>query len=165
MPDLLLRTFQSLTRIEQLQHDGILVGSWDHVLAGTQDAYRRMVDVMTDYGIDTNGRPPIWAWRGPLRLADADSLFDAEHELSSGFVTVTFRAPQHLVLLSDYGHWCDALMPPADGPIQPWQPRRRDNDSRHPEQACLPHLHLEWVDSITPLPTTDWGTLDLDTLL
>ena len=163
MPDPLLRTFQSLTRIEQLQHDGILVGSWDHVLPGTEDAYLRMVEVMTEHGIDTNGRPPIWAWRGPLRLADADSLFNAEHELSSSFVTVAFRAPQHVVLLSDYGHWCDALMPPADGPIEPWQPRRRDNDSRHPEQACLPHLRLEWVSTIKPLPTTGWGTLDLET--
>lgn len=165
VPHLLLRTFQSLNRITQLQHNGTLVGSWDRVLPGTEDAYLRMVEVMTEHGIDTGGCPPVWAWSGALRLADADSLFNAEHELSGGFATVTFRAPQHLVLLCDYEHWCDALMPPADAPIAPWQPKRRDSGSRHPEQACLPHLRLEWVRTIQLLPTSGWDSLDLETLL
>lgn len=163
MANLVLRTFQHLSRVAELQHDGTLVADWSHIVPGTEHAYARMVEAMTECGIDTGGRPPIWAWHGPLRLIDADLLFDPVHELSSGFATLTFRAPDHLVLLCDYGHWCDALMGPADEPAQPWRPIRRTAGSFHPEQACLPYLHLDWVTDINPLPTTGWDELDLET--
>lgn len=163
--DVVLKTFQSLTRVTQLHHDGIIVGDWNHVVPGTENAYARMVEVMTEHNIDTAGHPPIWAWRGTLRLSDADSLFNAEHELTKGFATLTLRAPEHLVLLSDYGHWCDTVMPPVGALSHPWQPKRRDPNSHHPEQACLPYLRLEWVSTVEPLPTTGWDSLDLETPL
>lgn len=165
MADLVLQTFQSLARVAQLQNDGTLVSDWEHVLSGTEHAYARIVEVMTEHGIDTGGRPPIWAWHGLLRLVDADLLFDPVHELSRGFATLTFRAPDRLVLLSNYGYWCDALLAPADGQVGSWRPRRRDPGSFHPEQACLPYLRLHWVTDIKPLPTTGWDTLDLETSL
>ena len=162
MADLVLRTFQPLTRVVQLQNDGTLVADWEHVVPGTEHAYARMVEVMSEHGINTDGRPPIWSWHGPLRLIDADLLFDAVHELSRGFATLTFRAPDHLVLLCDYGHWCDALMAPPDYPVHLWRPAPRAAGSFHPEQACLPYLHLDWVTDIKPLPTSGWDTLDLE---
>lgn len=165
MPDLVLRTFQSLERVEQLQDDGVLVSDWEHVALGTENAYARIVEVMREHGIDTGGRPPVWAWRGLVRLRDADSLFDAVHELSRGYATVTFRAPKHLVLLSDYAHWCDVLMAPAGTPAHQWQPQRRAEGSHQPEQACLPYLRLDWVTDIKSLPTSGWDTLDLETPL
>lgn len=165
MANLVLRTFQPLSRVAQLQHDRTLIGDWGHVRPGNERAYARMVEVMTEHGISTDGRPPIWAWHGPLRLIDADLLFDPVHELSRGIATLTFRAPADLVLLCDYGHWCDALMAPAADPAQPWQPAGRTADSLHPEQACLPYLRREWVTNIKPLPVAGWDTLDLETPL
>ena len=97
MPDLVLRSFQSLERVAQLQRSRALRGDWTHVLRGNENAYARMVEVMTEQGIDTGGRPPVWAWHGVLRLLDADLLFDAKEKLSKGFATLTFRAPDHLV--------------------------------------------------------------------
>ena len=113
MPDLVLRTFQPLERVTQLRGDGVLLGDWTHVIPGTERGYRRLVEVMEERGIPTAGRPPLWAWHGVVRLIDAAMLFDATHELSRGFATITFRAPEHLVLLSDYGHWCDVMLPAA----------------------------------------------------
>lgn len=165
MADLVLRTFQSLARAEQLQDDGILEADWEHVMPGTEHAYARMARVMSEHGINTNGRPPIWAWRGVLRLSDADSLFDRIHELSRGVAILTFWAPEDLVLLSDYSHWCDALTAAAGVPLSSWWPQRRNQTGHHPEQACLPYLRLDWVTDIKPLPTADWDSLDLATPL
>lgn len=67
--DLMLRTFQSLDCVRQLQNDAILKADWEHVVPGTEHAYARMVEAMSEYGIDTEGRPPMWAWRGVLRRA------------------------------------------------------------------------------------------------
>jgi hypothetical protein len=92
----------------------------------------------------TGGRPPVSAWHGPLRLVDADLLYDAVHELGRGFDTPTFRAPGHLGLLCDYGHWCDALMALAGYRVHLGEPARRAAGSFHLEQACLPYLHVDW---------------------
>lgn len=159
--NLVLRTFQSLARVTQLHRDGVLLGDWAHVLPGTERGYRRLVEVMEDKGIPTAGRPPVWAWHGRVRLVDADLLFDATQELSRGFATITFQAPEHLVLLSDYGHWSDVMLS-DEVSLRQWQPRRRTPSSDRLEQACLPYLTLAWVTKIEPLPTTGWDTLDLD---
>ena len=103
----------------------------------------------------------MWAWHGDLRLRDVADLFDPEHELTRGFVTVAFRAPEDLVVLSDYVHWCDVLMGPAGAAtVAGWQPRRRDPHSWHPEQACLPYLRAEWVTGVRRLPVSGWGDRD-----
>lgn len=164
VPDLVLRTFQPLERVTQLRGDGVLLGDWTHVIPGTERGYRRLVEVMDEKGIPTAGRPPVWAWHGVVRLIDAAMLFDATHELSRGFATITFRAPEHLVLLSDYGHWCDVMLS-DEFSLRQWQPLRRTSSSHHPEQACLPYLELSWVTHIEPLPTTGWDSLDLETEL
>lgn len=164
MPELVLRTFQPLERVAQFRRDGVLLGDWQHVISGTERGYRRLVEVMEERGIPTAGRPPVWAWHGVVRLVDADSLFDATHELCRGFATITFRAPERLVLLTDYGHWCDVMLS-DEASLRAWRPRRRAKSRHHPEQACLPHLELSWVTHIEPLPTTGWDTLDLETEL
>ena len=106
----------------------------------------------------------MWAGHGVVRLIDAATLFDATHELSRGFATITFRAPEHLVLLSDYRHWSDVMLT-DEFSLRQWQPQRRTRSSHHPEQACLPYLELSWVMNVEPLPTTGWDTLDLETEL
>lgn len=164
-PDLLLRTFQPIERAATLQAGGALIADWRHVLPGTERAYARMVGVMVEHGIETDGRPPIWAWHGALRLRDAALLLDPERELRTGFAVITFVAPAQLVLLCDYRHWCEALMAPADAPLHVWQPRLEAGDGQHPEQACLPYLLADWVKDIKALPTSGWDTLDQDALV
>lgn len=156
-----LRTFQPLTRVALLRADGVLVGEWSRVDAANVPAFRRMVEVMALRGVDTAGRPPVWAWHGDLRLRDAALLFDPEHELAKGFAAVAFRAPEDLVVLSDYAHWCDVLIGPAAdaGSVAAWEPRRRDPLSRHPDQACLPYLRAEWVTGVRRLPVSGWDDL------
>lgn len=155
-----LRTFQSLGRVAQLKADGMLVGDWSHVDVAHVAAFRRMIEVMALRGIDTAGRPPVWAWRGSVRLRDAALLFDPEQELVRGFATVTFEAPERFVVLSDYAHWCDLLFDPVDASVAAWEPRRREDHSHHPEQACLPHLRADWVTRVRLLPKSGWDDLD-----
>lgn len=118
-----------------------------------------MVDAMRRSGVDTGGRPPVWAWQGVLRLRDATSLFDPQHELVRGFATVELDAPDDLVVLSDYGKWCDYLMAPV-GSVGEWNPGALDPHSAVPVQACLPSLRSEWVRTVRPLPTTGWEQID-----
>ena len=155
-----LLTFQSLRRVAQLESDRVMLGDWSRVDVAHVAAFRRMTDVMTLHGIDTAGRPPVWAWRGTLRLRDAALLFDPEHELSQGFATVTFTAPGDLVVLSDYAHWCQLLFDPVDAAIEAWQPERRHSRTCQPEQACLPYVRAEWVTRVRPLPRSGWNDLD-----
>lgn len=152
-----LKTFQRLSRVQRLCHDGVLVGDWSHVPRGTEAAYARMVAVMAEQGISCAGRPPVWAWAGPLTLMDAALLLDPAHELSQGYATLAFDAPADLVLLTDYGDWCDAVL--AD--VARWTPGPVTT-GRHPAQATLPLLRLEWVSDVVPLPTLGWDELDLD---
>ncbi|WP_028925095.1 hypothetical protein [Pseudonocardia acaciae] len=149
-----LRTFQRLARVEQLDADGLLVGDWDRVIPQHARAYRAMVDAMARHGVDTGGRPPIWAWTGEVRLVDAALLLDAEHELSTGYATVEFEAPAELVVSSDYGAWNDYLEALFHDRSYEWQPGGAD-------QACLPYLRAEWVREVRPLPTSGWDELDL----
>lgn len=153
-----LRTFQRLARVEELHRAGVLRAAWGHVPESLRGAYGQMVEAMSSCGVDTGGHPPIWAWRGELRLIDAMLLLDPEHELSTGFATVEFAAPAELVVGSDYGAWNDHLFAVLDGEQATWAlpPSTRD-----PEQVCLPYLLAEWVCEIRPLPTAGWDELDV----
>lgn len=157
MSGMVLKSFQPTTRIAQLQREGILVGDWFYVLPGTERAYGRMVEMMTERGIDCHGKPPIWAWHGDVRLRDAIMLLDPEHELSRGYGTVTFIAPTGQAMVSDYRQWCDALFRNADV----WDPAPPVHGP-HPAQATLPHLRADWVLSIDLLPVDGWNDLDLE---
>lgn len=165
MPRLLLRTFQRLDRVEQLNREGRLIADWAHVVPGTERAYARMVEVMAATGIDTEGRPPMWAWHGTLRLQDAALLFDPVHELSAGFATVTFSAPAECALLCGYADWCDLLMARDGQDQRDWQPSPLPRAKRHPDQACLPYVLAEWVVGIEPLPLIGWDEIDLDAVV
>lgn len=104
-----LKTFQSLERVRELESGDALVGSWAHVPRGWESGYCAMVNEMARRGISCDGRPPVWAWAGPVSLGDACGLL-GEEDLARGFATVTFTAPRQLVLLSNYSPWCDALV-------------------------------------------------------
>lgn len=104
-----LKTFQSVTRVEELRFCGVLVGRWESVTRGWEASYRRMIAEMARRGIDCEGRPPMWAWARHVTWGDAFGLLDEATELSLGYATITFRAPADLVLLSEYGPWSDAL--------------------------------------------------------
>ena len=160
MSPVLLRTFQRLTRVAQLEAEGMLVGDWDHVPPAHRDAYRAMAAAMSRAGVDTAGRPPMWAWRGPLRLLDAALLLNPEHELSTGYATVEFAAPAELVVASDYGAWNDFLEALFLGEPASWEPTASSRSVRGPEQVCLPLLRAEWVHDVRSLPRTGWDELD-----
>ena len=155
---MLLRTFQRLPRVAQLDADGVLVGDWDRVPDAHRAGYRAMVAAMARAGVDTAGRPPMWAWRGGLTLLDAALPLDPEHELSTGYATVEFEAPAELTVVSDYGAWNDHLEALFHGGPADWNvthPVRAQ-----PEQVCVPYLRAEWVRDVRPLPTTGWDEID-----
>lgn len=164
---MILRSFQRLTRVASLTATGALVGDWTYVPEADRPAYRAMVAAMAAAGVDTGGRPPVWAWHGEPRLIDAALLLDQEQELSSGYATVEFDAPEPLVALSDYSAWNDHLFEmfndrPARWSVgtgrwlgPPAKPR-----AAHPTQACLPYLRAEWLLDVRPLPRTGWDELD-----
>lgn len=153
---MILATFQSLSRVEQLAADGALVGSWEH--AQSPDGYRAMVAAMERAGVDTGGAPPIWAWRGALRLIDAKLLL-AEHELRAGYATVEFDAPAALAVESDYGAWNDFLEAVFLGRSMQWDVAAVPPGTE-PVQACLPCLRTEWVRDVRPLPRDGWDEID-----
>jgi hypothetical protein len=154
---MILKTFQSLRRVEQLEADGVLVGCWEH--AQTRDGYRAMVAAMARAGVDTGGLPPIWAWRGTLCLLDARLLL-AEHDLRSGYATVEFDAPAGLAVESDYGAWNDYLECVFTGASAEWDVSAVV-PQEEPAQVCLPCLRAEWVRDIRPLPRTGWDAIDV----
>lgn len=152
-----LKTFQPSSRVDTLTEDGELRGSWDHIgSVSWEPAYRGMVAEMERLGIPCHGHPPIWAWWGPLTLSDATSLLNEEHDLSRSYATITFTAPRSLVLLSDYGDWCDALFP-----YRPWKACPVFPSAEDLLQATVPYLLQEWVSSLVPLPTSGFEELDL----
>jgi hypothetical protein len=155
---MILRTFQSLRRVEQLEVDGRLVGCWEH--AQTPDGYRAMVAAMARADVDTGGLPPIWAWRGRLQLIDAKMLL-AEHELSAGYATVEFDAPAELTVESDYGAWNDYLEAVITGRPAEWDLHAVRADGEEPVQVCLPYLRSEWVRDVRSLPRTGWDEIDV----
>lgn len=110
-------------------------------------------------GVETQGRPPIWAWHGPLRLRDASSLFDPEHELVHGFATLDLEVPDELIVLTDYGQWCDYLMSPVLQ-LGDWRPEAVVRMDDVLLQACLPYLRSEWVQAMRPPPRTGWDAID-----
>ncbi|GAB3569923.1 hypothetical protein GCM10027445_22490 [Amycolatopsis endophytica] len=132
----------------------MLVGGWEWVSPGERRAYRAMVAAMERAGVCTEGRPPVWAWRGELRLLDAAMLFDPEYQLSAGFATVEFEAPDELAVCSDYGRWNDYLAGDGSWEVCP-------EPEREPAQVCLPYLLPEWTRDVRPLPVAGWDELDL----
>lgn len=161
---MLLRTFQPTERVAAFTDGGSLVGGWEHVPESLRPAYRAMVAAMAETGVDTGGRPPVWAWWGELRLLDALSLLNPEHQLSTGYVTVEFDAPAELVVASDYGVWNDYLAALFDGSSVTRELGVRAISAplgqRGPTQVCLPYLRADWVRDIRPLPRSGWDELD-----
>lgn len=162
---MLLRTFQPTVRVTALMDSGSLVGSWDHVPTSLHGAYRAMAQAMAKAGVDTEGRPPVWAWWGELLLLDALNLLDPEHQLSAGYATVEFDAPVELVVASDYGVWNDHLAAVFNGSGGTGDLGVRATtiplDRRKPTQVCLPYLRAEWVCDVRPLPRSGWDEIDV----
>ena len=155
---MILRTFQPAARAEALLAGHTLVGGWKHappepVRAG----YRGMVAAMAKAGVDTGGRPPIWAWHGQLQLLDAVMLL-GDPQRCAGHVTIEFEAPDVLVVLTEYGAWNDHLCALVDGiHVDGWT---AVPPATSPAQACLPHLERGWVRAVRPLPASGWSDLD-----
>lgn len=92
MTTVVLCTFQSLTRVDQIHAEGVLLDGWRHAHGDLVcEASRAMVVEMVCAGVDTDGAPPIWAGRGELTLTAAHSLF-AEHELAAGQAACSMSA-------------------------------------------------------------------------
>lgn len=153
---MILKTFQPRARLRELECTGRLVGDWDRVDPFYLPAYRDMVAAMEERGIDCQGRPPVWAWSGPVTLTDAFLLLDEDHDLRRGYVTITVDAPPELVLLSDYGAFNDAL-----DARTPWVPGPLPTSVVL--QAVIPYLDGAWVSGIESLPDRDFDAHDWST--
>lgn len=111
-------------------------------------------------GIDCEGRPPVWAWRGAdsgeenvlmtarMLLSDAD--FD------SGVGVVDMEAPDDLVLRSSYFQWNELLSRVLSGeqsPAMDWSidPEEEDTTEEFQVQACLPLLRGSWARGSRPI--------------
>jgi hypothetical protein len=168
---MLLWSFQRLSRIGDLEGEGELTGSWEHVPPSTSGViaagYRGMVAAMHRAGVPTHGRPPVWAWGGGrgITLEDARSLVG--DPLRDAYATVEFDAPAELVVASDYGAWNDhlyeAFQAAAAGRTPTsWSAAPVPIGDHELVQVCLPILRLEWVREIRALPCsatapTDWS--------
>ena len=155
-----LKTFQRLTRVAQWETEGELRAEWRYVPSGMHVGYQAMVEAMARAGVDTQGRPPMWAWSGELTLLDATMLLDPEHDLSQGYATVEFSAPAELAVTSDYGPWNDFLAETLTGGTAAWE-ISSEPPAEEPRQVCLPYLRSEWIHEVRPLPTSGWDAIDL----
>ena len=166
MSEVLLWSFQPAARVAELNATGQLVGAWEHVLPGMDDAhpraYRAMVEAMERAGITTRGRPPVWAWGGSCGVTVLDAHMLVGDPLWDGYATIEFSAPTELVLASDYGAWNDYISDLFDGrlAVPRWDVPTAIADEL--VQVCLPALRAEWVRGIRPLPrspdeVTDWS--------
>jgi hypothetical protein len=163
--DVLLWTFQPAGRVAELNRAGKLVGAWEYVMSGMDDAlpraYRAMVAAMERAGMATHGRPPVWAWGGSCGVTVADAHMLVGDPLWDGFVTIEFTAPTEMVLATDYGAWNDYISDLFDGldAVPRWDAPTPVADEL--VQVCLPVLRAEWVREVRPLPrspddVTDW---------
>ena len=151
---LLLWTFQPLDRIAELERTGRMRGSWEWVSPGFETrSYEAMVAAMARAGIDTDGRPPVWAWSGRcgVTLDDAESLLGS-YGLLQGCATIEFEAPAARCLASDYGAWNDFQFALHSGGEAPptWDVPTPVADEL--VQVCLPELRREWVREVRALP-------------
>jgi hypothetical protein len=157
-----LWTFQPLSRLADLEEDGELVGSWEHVPASTGDvicaAYGEMVGAMARAGVSTDGRPPIWAWGGGCGGTVGDAHMVVGEPLWGGYATIEFTAPAELLLVTDYGAWNDYLFALFEADSTEAVPRTWDVPTPLGDelvQVCLPVLRAEWVRDIRPLPRSE----------
>jgi hypothetical protein len=147
-----LWTFQPLVRVAELERAGRMTGSWEWVSPGfVSRSYRAMVAARA--GIDTDGRPPVWAWsaRRRVSLGDAADLL-GEYGLLQGCATVEFAAPTELCLASDYGAWNDYQYELHRSGAAPAYWDVPCPLGQRQVQVCLPELRAEWVRAIRPLP-------------
>lgn len=157
--EVLLWSFQPLHRVADLESDGELAGSWEHVPPSSGDvvlaAYREMVAAMARAGVDTEGRPPVWAWGGQrVTVQDAHSLVGGP--VWDGYATIEFAAPSELVVATDYHAWNDYLADlftaGADA-LRTWEVL--PSVGAELVQVCLPVLRKHWVREIRPLPRSE----------
>jgi hypothetical protein len=164
--EVLLWSFQPAARMTELHTVGHLVGAWEHVMPGMDDAYprayRAMVAAMGRAGLPTQGRPPVWAWGGSCGITVQEAhMLVGDPLWWDGYVTIEFSAPTELVLASDYGAWNDYISDLFDGvdAVPQWDVPTPIADEL--VQVCLPVLRADWVREIRPLPrspdeVTDW---------
>ncbi len=149
-----LWTFQPLVRIAALERAGRMTGSWEWVSPGfVTRSYQAMVAAMARAGVDTEGRPPVWAWSAPqgVSLGDAADLL-GEYGLRQGCATVEFDAPSELCLASDYGAWNDYQYELHRGGAAPTSWDVPCPLAQRLVQVCLPELRADWVREIRSLP-------------
>lgn len=96
----------------ELTDRGRLTGRWRHVDPDFVPAYHWIVAAMLRRGIDTRGRPPVWAWHSydPPRKRKPD-LRSSRYLTIPGTraVRLVVEAPDHMVLLSGYDVWHSVL--------------------------------------------------------
>jgi hypothetical protein len=108
-------------RVWSLQNDAVardliagrnVHAEWEGVPAAWRPAYEWMVQQMSRRGVPTHGSPPIWGWH-PCGSFEHGPTADTVGPLFGGSpwegVILTLEIPKKLVVLSDYGRWCDLI--------------------------------------------------------
>jgi hypothetical protein len=141
-----------------------------------------MVAAMRRRGIDTHGRPPVWAWHSFRPPARPKPDLRSSYWLTTPgtrAVRLVIRAPDELVLLSDYEAWHAVLNntylslteredreierkypnPPRRVLKASWirifdleagDPRWRGKPNERSIQACVPYVESSWIIESTP---------------
>ncbi|MEU4407296.1 DUF3841 domain-containing protein [Streptosporangium sp. NPDC023963] len=153
-----LWTVQHRAVLKSLEDAGELVGDWDRIMAGNYRAcYEEMVAEMARRGLDSEGRPPVWAWAGPdtcdngVALAAEMLLCPQTPEEYARYVVLDLDVPDEVVLLSSYGRWNDfmyAIIMGEGAPDMDWAIDREELDGT---QACLARVAARWVLGARPL--------------
>ncbi|MFG2194240.1 hypothetical protein [Streptomyces sp. NPDC048639] len=154
-----LWTVQHHGAVPVLEKSGLLTGDWSRVASGLRPGYELMLAEMRRRGIDSAGRPPVWAWAGPDSrdgrvLETARSLL-SPLEWEQGVVVLDLEVPDELVVTSAYGWWNDVLAAVLSGePLPSMDFSTGPEDEREDEfriQAVLPLVRLDWVRTSRPL--------------
>ncbi|MEW9552491.1 DUF3841 domain-containing protein [Nonomuraea sp. NPDC050783] len=153
-----LWTVQHRAVLASLEDTGELVGSWDRIMVRNYRAcYEEIVAEMARRGLDTGGRPPVWAWAGPDTRDDAVALTadlllcPRTPEEYARYVVLDLDVPDEAVLLSSYGRWNDfmeAVVMGEGSPRMDWSIGREEPGG---VQACLARVAAGWVLGARPL--------------
>lgn len=170
-----LWSYQHPAVLKTLQSGDRYVCRWEWVPGERwQNAFRFMSRQMALRNIDTGEHAPVWAWHSVNRFggkpdADCANALLFGYQLAQGIDLLELEVPDHLSLVSCYGHWNYILDSIIDGNEPAEQnvkdcfavqltPRKGRPPHYFPEiQACLPSIEPGWL--------VGWETLDTKKML
>ena len=147
--------------VDLLQQKNILHAEWHYVTwaVDVRPQYEWLVRQMKKRGIDTQGKPPIWAWHSCRGWQRPPSVAIAYNLVGNGtnMVTLEMEVPPEMVLLSSYAIWCEIFYMENFEAIKSFRRYKifQIEKVKFPYdciQATLPFIDKEWITAIRPLP-------------